>query len=73
MLSVLAIDEDGNSYSYSQALSFARNMGQVYRERPLVFCLAENSIGSFMGYLSFMQNRWVVLMFDSKLDSDLLQ
>ena len=44
MLSVLAIDEDGNSYSYSQALSFAKNIGQVYRGRPLVFCLAENSI-----------------------------
>lgn len=73
MLSVLAIDEDGNSYSYSQALSFARNIGQVYRERPLVFCLAENSIGSLMGYLSFMQNRWVVLMLDAKLDSELLQ
>lgn len=40
-LSVLAVDEDGNSYSYSQALSFARNIGKVYRERPLVFCLAE--------------------------------
>lgn len=72
-LSVLAVDEDGNSYSYSQALSFARNIGQVYRERPLVFCLAENSIGSLMGYLSFMQNRWVALMLDAKLDSGLLQ
>ena len=46
MLSVLAIDEDGNSYSYSQALSFAKNIGQVYRGRPLVFCLAE-PMGSF--------------------------
>lgn len=71
--SVLAIDEGGNSYSYSQALSFAGNMYKVYRNRPLVFCLAENSIGSLMGYLSFVQNRWVALMLDAKLDAELLQ
>lgn len=72
-LSVLAFDEAGNSYSYFHALSFAEDMGKRYHKRPLVFCLAENSIGSLMGYLSFIQNKWVTLMLDAQLDLGLLQ
>ena len=72
-MSILAIDESGNSYYYAEALSFARNMEKVHSGRTLVFCLAENSIGSLMGYLSFIQNQWVALMLDAKLDLELLQ
>lgn len=71
--SVLAVDEEGNLYTYSQAFSFAHEIREVYCGRPLVFCLAENSIGSLMGYLSFVQNRWVALMLDAKLDQELLK
>lgn len=71
--SILAIDETGNSYSYSQAISFAEDIGKRYHKRSCVFCLAENSIGSLMGYLSFIQNKWVALMLDAKLDLELLQ
>ena len=41
-------------------------------QRSLVFCLAENSIGSLVGYLSFITKNIVPLMLDSSLNQDLL-
>ena len=41
--------------------------------RSLVFCLTQNTLGSFVGYLAFMQNKIVPLMLNSDLNYEMLE
>lgn len=69
---VAAIQENGQYITYGQLNEMAQTIEKQIPTRSLVFCLCENSIGSLVGYTSFIQKRIVPLLLDSGLNEDLL-
>ena len=65
------VAKDGSQYSYKE-ISSAIDTFLKFDSRSLVFCLAQNSLGSLVGYLAFIQNKIVPLMLDSDLNFELL-
>ena len=66
------ITKCGCQYSYKEILTATDVISDNMEKRSLVFCLAQNSPGSLVGYLAFVQNGIVPLMLDSKMDTELL-
>jgi long-chain acyl-CoA synthetase len=64
---------DGASYRYADLLQHMEEIDSKINHRTLVFCLCENTIGSLIGYLSFITSDIVPLMLDSSLDRELLE
>jgi len=69
---IAVITTDDNQYTYKELIEHTQAFNDKSVKRSLVFCLAENSIGSLFGYLSFITNNIVPLMLDSDLDQELL-
>ena len=69
---IAVVAKDGSQYSYKEILSTADVISENIENRSLVFCLAQNSPGSLVGYLAFVQNKIVPLILNSDLDSELL-
>jgi long-chain acyl-CoA synthetase len=69
---VALVTECGKKYSYEEILTAADLISKDIEKRSLVFCLAQNSPGSIIGYLACMQNGTVPLMLNSDLDPELL-
>lgn len=69
---IAVITDDGNHYSYKEILSTIDVIFKNIESRSLVFCLTQNSLGSLVGYLAFIQNKIVPLMLNSDLDYELL-
>ncbi len=66
------VTKDGTKYSYRGLLSIIDEIFKYINSRSLVFCLTQNSLGSLVGYLAFLQNKIVPLMLNSDLESELL-
>lgn len=66
----LALDENGKSIFYGDIDVLSKRLKAINQSKPLVFCLSENSLGSLLGYLSFICNGWVPLMLDKNIDVD---
>ncbi len=66
------ITKDGNHYSYKEILSTIDEIFKNIESRSLVFCLTQNTLGSFVGYLAFLQNKIVPLMLNSDLNYEML-
>ena len=69
---VAFINENNEELSYLKLSKACNKFAQQLPKRSLVFCLCENSFGSMVGYVSFIQNKIVPLMLDSKIDLGLL-
>lgn len=68
----LAIDDSASSVTYGDLNTFAKGIGAVMKSRSLVMQFCSNSIGSLLGYLSFMHNKSVPLLIDMKTDAQLV-
>ncbi|MCM1185095.1 MAG: AMP-binding protein [Lachnoclostridium sp.] len=66
------IDEQGEKYSYSDLIAKAKEIYERIRSRCLVFSLCTNTVGSVVGYVSFLQNRVVPVLLNANLDASLL-
>lgn len=66
------IDEFGNSLLYSELDEQCKMLACQISRRCLVFSLCSNTIGSVMGYISFINNRIVPVLLNSHLDRELL-
>ncbi len=66
------ITDDSKTFSYHDINDFSDCIFEVIKNRCLVFCLCQNTIGSLAGYISFIANKIVPVLLDSKLDGDLL-
>lgn len=64
---------EGEILSYLDLEMFSNEIKSKIQKRSLVFCLCENTIGSFCGYFSFIKNGIVVLMLDASINNDLLK
>lgn len=66
------ITDNGSSVSYADLEDFSVRFIDIIPKRSLVFCLCSNTLGSFIGYFSFIKNSIVPLMLEASLDKELL-
>ena len=69
---IAVITPKNKKFTYGQIIEIRNDFINVIKPRSLVFCLCENSIGSFIGYISFITSRIVPLMLDSNINQKLL-
>lgn len=67
------IDDEGNRLTYQELDDEGGRIADTVGKRCLVFSLCENSIGSAVGYISFLNNRIVPVMLNANLESELLE
>lgn len=68
---IAVIDDSGESLTYGSLCSYAEELRKVLPYRTLVFLLAENCIGSLIGYTSFLNNHVVPLILSNKTEKTL--
>lgn len=66
------IDEHGNNISYAQLENEGVRLASFVGERCLVFCLCQNSLGSVVGYVSFVEHNIVPILLNAHLERELL-
>lgn len=69
---VAVIDEYGTVLSYEDVLNETNKIAKHIPKRCLVFSLCENSVGSVLGYVSFINNGIVPVLLNSQLEKGLL-
>lgn len=70
---IAVIDDSGRSVTYGDICDFAPVFAGHLHERALIFILAENKIGSLLGYTSALSNRIVPLVISAKTEQGLYQ
>lgn len=65
-------DERGCVLTYRQLDEECRKLAEAAGKRCLVFSLCENSIGSLLGYVGFLNHHIVPVMLSSQLEQELL-
>ena len=66
------IDEEGVKTTYADLNNFSKILTKHIPSRSLILTLNKNSIGSIVGYFSFINNELVPLMIDAKTDIQLI-
>ena len=66
------VTESGEVFSYARLNEETESLAAVIHNRCLVFNLCSNSIGSLIGYVSFLNHDIVPLMLDEHIDRELL-
>ena len=69
---IAIISEDDISISYTELEKFSKILKDKIPSRSLIFSLNKNTLGSLVGYYSFMKNKVVPLMLDAKMDIQLI-
>jgi long-chain acyl-CoA synthetase len=70
---IAVITDAGVHLTYGEISNFSRSINDLLPYRCLVFCLAQNTLGSYCGYLSFISNAIVPVMIDSGMDRRFLE
>lgn len=70
---IALIDENGKKVTYEQLDNECQMLADIIGYRCLVFSLCENTIGSFLGYVGFLNNQIVPVMLSSHLEQELLE
>jgi acyl-CoA synthetase (AMP-forming)/AMP-acid ligase II len=70
---VAMIDEDGTKLTYSELSCVADELKKAVGDRCLVVSLCRNTIGSAVGYITFINNKIVPLMLNVNLEKELRQ
>lgn len=68
---VAVIDDSGRSITYGDICDFSKEFADYLPKRSLIFILAENKIGSLLGYTSALSNRIVPLIISAKTEEGL--
>lgn len=68
---IAAIDDSGRSITYGDICDFSKEFAKYLPTRSLIFLLAENRIGSLLGYTSALSNRIVPLVISSNTEEGL--
>ncbi len=66
------LDDQGNALSYGELARECHILSDAAGKRCLVFCLCENSIGSILGYVAFLDSGIVPVLLNRHLDRELL-
>ncbi len=70
--SIALIGDDGAVLSYRDLIIECNKLYENIGRRCLVFCMCSNTVGSVMGYVSFVQNGVVPVLLNSGIDKELL-
>lgn len=70
---IAVIEESGKEISYDEICTLSEQLKGYLPSRSLVFNLCSNTLGSLVGYITFLNNRVVPLMVDANLDIKLLK
>lgn len=65
---LIAFQTENKTISYREILDFSKKISKIIPNRSLVFILCENNEESLIGYVSFIINRAVPLLLESKLN-----
>ena len=68
---IAVIDDSGTELSYGLLCEYAEKLNKALPYRTLVFILADNCIGSLIGYTSFLNNRVVPLIISNNTEQSL--
>ena len=68
---IAIIDEVGNKLKYSELDHAGQELANIINGRCLVFCMCTNSIGSILGYASFVNNGIVPVMINAHMEDAL--
>ncbi len=69
---VAVVTDDDLTLTFAYIDAFNQTIYKLIPKRCLVFCLCQNTIGSLLGYISFLSNSIVPVMLDSKIKQDFL-
>ena len=64
--------EQGKLMTYAQLKENADNIAAKMEHRKFTFCLCENTIGSFVGYVAFMTHDMPTVLLDASKDSNVI-
>ena len=64
--------EQGRTLTYAQLEKDANVIADVMKPRKFTFCLCENTLGSFVGYVAFMTNNAPTVLLDASKDSSVI-
>lgn len=64
--------EQGQTLTYAQLAYAASSVVAEIEPRKFTFCLCENTIGSFVGYVAFMVNNIPTVLLDASKDIDII-
>lgn len=68
---IAAIDDSGRSITYGDICDFSQEFAKHLPQRSLIFLLAENRIGSLLGYIAALSNRIVPLIISAATEEGL--
>lgn len=71
---IALVDDSGNRISYEDMNKEIDKISAVFTNsaKDIVFCLCNNSVGSVVGYVAFINNGKVPLLINASLDDNLL-
>ena len=64
--------EEGIKLTYAQLKEAANSIASKMESRMFTFCLCENTIGSFVGYVAFMMHNIPTVLLDASKDSSVI-
>lgn len=70
---IAVVIEQGKTLTYAQLDKEIKTIAEVMMPRKFTFCLCENTIGSFVGYVAFMTHNVPTLLLDASKDSSTIE
>lgn len=68
---IAAVDDSGRSVTYGDICDFSKEFAKYLSQRSLIFLLAENKIGSLLGYTAALSNHIVPLIISANTEEGL--
>lgn len=65
--------EQGKKLTYAQLRQDTDRIAEVFEPRKFTFCLCENTLGSFVGYVAFMIHNVPTVLLDASKDADIIK
>lgn len=66
------VDCEGNRITYGTLVKLVGRVGEKVEARSIIFNLCQNTVGSVIGYLGFVEKEAVPVTLNSKIDEELL-
>ena len=64
--------EQGKKLTYAQLKSDGDRIAEAMKPRKFTFCLCENTLGSFVGYVAFMTHNMPTVLLDASKDVEVI-
>ncbi len=72
-LNIAVISDKGERLSYEELAAAAKTFADAVPQKGLLFCLCENRIGSFVGYVACMEHHIPIVLLDGSKDLSVLK